>query len=220
MQTSGKDTQSTSQAKKKDDRTKIYIIGAIVVIAAIAILFIGTGGSGTSTTTLVPQTNATPIYMNASQAEQLLGSPIINYSENYTATSIYNYTFPLNVSVLESFVPALSGNVTNGWVTAALGSGANNATMEYFVIQTANASNISELFAQGFSLTFPTLPNTTTGDANGMNYTYETYTNSSIGSFQILVGWKDGYVALLYLQSNNPVSNQTDIAQIVSGNIQ
>ncbi len=210
-------TQDASGSSKKD-RTKIYIAIGAVVIVVVALVFLAFGSGGASTTTILPLTNSSPIYMSIPQAQELLGSPIINYPSNYTATSLYNFTFPLNISTLEYGVPTLSGNVTNGWVTVAFGTGKNNASIEYLVIQTASAPLISTLFAQEFLLTLSSPPTIIKGQKNGMNYTYENFTNSS-GSFRMFAGWKDGYVSVAYLQANRAVSNLTQIAQVVSSNI-
>jgi hypothetical protein len=119
---------------------------------------------------------------------------------------------------LEYLLPALSGNTTNGWVTAAFGSGPNNASIQYFVIQTPNALNLSALLAKSVSSLFATAPTISHGTYGGLNYTYETYSNST-GSFQSLIGWKDGYVSLAQIEANNFTSSQAQIAEIVSNTI-
>ena len=198
----------------------IYIVVALLAAIAILGILLLSGSSSTSaTTTILPQSNATPIYMSASQAQTLLGSQIINYSANYSASSVYNMSSPSNLTLLESIVPQFSGNVTNGWATSAIGSGPNNASVLYFVIQTPNEINMSQLTAKAFELSFPALPDVTHGLVNGMNYTYQTYANST-GSTQIMSGWKDGYVSIAVIDSNNFTTNQTQMAQVLAGNIQ
>jgi hypothetical protein len=153
--------------------------------------------------------------MSAAAAQSLLGAPI-DAANNYSTTSVFNYSTPANITLLESIVPALAGNVTNGWVTAAFASSPNNASMQYYLLQTHNAPRISALLARNMSLIFTTLPKITTGFSDGMNYTYETYSNST-GSFQSLIGWKDGYVSLMQITANNFVSNQTQLAAAAAG---
>ena len=210
---------SSSDSFSGKKNYKFIAIGiAVLLVIIVVIIFAGSkGGLTYKSTTVIPQSTTPPIYMSPAVAQGLLGAPI-NVSSNYSATSIYNYSTPANITLLEYLVPALAGNVTNGWVTAAFASGPNNASMQYYVLQTHNASMMSALLAKNMSLIFATLPAITTGFANGLNYTYETYKNSS-GSFQSLIGWKDGYVSLMQLGANNFVSNESQIAAIVSNTI-
>ena len=196
-----------------------YLIGIVVVVLVIGVLFlVGSGGAPGLATTTASQSSSLPIYLSTSATQQLLGSPILNYSANYSVTSIYNYSSSANLTLLEAVVPALSGNVTNGWATVAFGSGPNNASMEYFALQTANPSRIAALFAQAISSAFPTLPQTSQGSYGGMNYTYEVYSNST-GSYQNLIGWKGGYVLAAQLEANNFTASQSQMATLVANTV-
>jgi flagellar basal body-associated protein FliL len=204
----------------KKNHIALYIIMGIVIVLLIigGLLLISSSGALSSSTTTVPQSNTPPVYMNASAVQLLLGATIINPTANYSTSSIYNLSSPDNITLLESVVPALTGNATNGWVTVAVGSGSNNASIQYYVVQTANAPSMSALLAQAAASSFMTLPRISYGMYNGLNYTYEAYSNST-GSFQNLVGWKHDYVSLVQIEANNFVSNQTAISETVSNNI-
>ncbi len=215
--------QSTPQRPAKSSgksNQKLYIVAsvAIVVILGILVLFYS-GIGGAPAQNLTPLNNATPIYMSIPQAQTLLGSQIINYTANYSASTLYNSSSPINITLLEGLVPQIAGNATNGWVTFADGSGIENASLQYIVIQTADASNISAALADLQATSFSPLPTLVNGQANGMSYTYETFSNIT-GSFQSLVGWKNGYVTVIDLAANNFTTNQTEMAQIASSNIQ
>lgn len=215
---SGQNSAQQSQTTgKKNSHMLLYIaVAAIIVIIAIIYLAIPSGGGPFGKNPARP--NSTPIYLSVSNAQKILGTTIINYTVNYTTASIYNYSTPYNATFLESMVPALVGNVTNGWVTFAFGSSANNASIVYAVIQTNNASNIATIMASVFASSFTTIPNVTHGVENGMDYTYESERNST-QSYQALVGWKDGYVLSAQIVANNFTANQTEIAQVVSSTV-
>jgi|GEM_PF-6189403 hypothetical protein len=211
-------TQQSQASGKKNSHMMIYLAALIVVVVIIGVLFLaGSGGSNLPATNL-PQSNASPVYLSVSNAQELLGTTIVNYTANYSTASIYNYSSPYNLTFLESMVPAFAGNVTNGWTTFAFGSGTNNASIIYAAIQTNNASNMSTLMASAIESTFPTLPDITHGVASGLNYTYESQQNST-QSYQALIGWKDGYVLSVQIEANNFTINQTELAQIVSGTV-
>ena len=210
--------QQPQGSSGKSNKMLIYVGILIVAVIIVGILLFSTIGSGVPSPPSQPQTNTPPVYLSASDAQVLLDSTIVNRTANYTTSTIYNMSVPYNITFLEQVVPALAGNVTNGWVTFAAGSGPNNASVIYTVVQTSNTQAMANLFAQSISASFPSLPNTSNGSENGMNYTYETFTNST-GSFQSLIGWKDGYVGLAQIQANHFTANQSQIAQIVSGNL-
>jgi hypothetical protein len=214
--------QQTTTGASGSGKMAVYIIAIVAAIVIIGVIyFLYTTYSNPSiagTTTLLQQSNTAPIYMSPSDAQILLGSPIINLTYNYSTTNLYNATAPENITLLESLVPQFTGNATNGWLTFAFGSNSQNASIQYFVIQTANATNMSALLAQAVSSTFPTLPNIQYGSESGMNYTYESYSNST-AAFQVLVGSKNGYVAMAFMEANNFTTNQSEMAQIVSENI-
>ena len=65
---------------------------------------------------------------------------------------------------------------------------------------------------------FAALPKISTGFSNGLNYTYETYSNSS-GSYQSMIGWKGDYVTLTQIGANNFVSNEDQIAAVSANTI-
>lgn len=203
----------------KSNQTGLYIGIAVVIAIIIAILFImnSNGTATTSTTVLSVNMSAPGIYMNVSDAQILLGSPILNYSYNYSASSIFNYSSPANITLLEGLAPAITGNVTNGWVTTAFGSGPSAAGIQYFVLQTNNPGEVATDLAQAVNSTFAN-STITYGLYNGLNYSYESYRNNTT-SFQIVVGWKGNYVALADLIANNYTSNQSQMASIVSGNL-
>jgi hypothetical protein len=211
----GQDSAQQSKPGGGKNRMLIYIAALIVLLVVIGFLFISSIGSGLPGTANLPESNATPIYLSASDAQLLLGSP----TSNYTTVSMYNMTSPYNITLFEAIVPQLSGNVTNGWSTIANGTAADNASIFYNVFQTGNGEEIAGLFAQAISSSFPTIPNISNGSENGMNYTYEIYTNST-ASLQALIGWKDGYVSLVQIYADSPTTNQSEMAGIASSNIQ
>lgn len=218
--------QPASSSPANNNRMLIYIAAGVVVLIIIGALFLytlkGPSTSPITTTTAItttsPTSNATPIYLSPIQSEQILGSQIVNYTENYSTGSLYNQSSFYNVTFLESIVPAFSGNITNGWETTVFGSSSNNASMIYLAIQTNNAGNMSSLMASAIASSFTTVPNVDHGLVNGLNYTYESESNLS-ESFQALIGWKDGYVSVVQIVANRYVSNQTQIAQIVSSTL-
>ena len=214
--------QSTQQSAKGGGKSnqKLYIVASVAIVVILGILvLVYSGLGGTQAQNLTPLNNATPIYASIPQAETLLASQIINYPANYSTSTLYNSSSPINITLLEGLVPQIAGNATNGWVTFADGSGPENASMQYIVIQTADAQNIATAIADLQATSFSPLPAMTTGVTDGMSYTYETFSNIT-GSFQSLVGWKNGYVTVIDLAANGYTTNQTTMAQIAASNIQ
>jgi hypothetical protein len=141
--------------------------------------------------------------MSSAQASTVLGAAL----DRHTTTDLFNNSFIINASIIESLVPQLQNNITSGWVTLSNSSDYNTDASLYYVVMAVNnaphistlvgAATISPWFMYGM-----TLANTNSGSVDGFNYTYAEYTNSTAWA-QAVYGWKGNDVALS-LEYSNP----------------
>ena len=187
-------TSANQPQKSHLMRYILYAVIAIIVIIVVVVLVVPTGPSITITQTA--SKNSTSIYMSPALVQSLLGSQL----SNYTTGDMFNPNSPINVSDFVSLVPLLYGNVTSGWMTIAQGSNTTlNASLEYMVVTTNNTQKMFRFIRSNFTASVGATPNySTTGVQDGMNYTYDLYTNST-SSFQTVYGWKGSNVAILFV---------------------
>ncbi len=145
---------------------------------------------------------ANGIFMRPAQAAEIMGSaqPLLRY----TATDLSNKSFVVNTSTMESLVPQLQGNMTDGWVTLSNSSDPNTDASLYYIIMAAdNAPRLAPLVgAATISPWFMYAMRRVNADSSlvdGLNYTYGEYTNSTSWA-QAVYGWKGRnlVIALVY----------------------
>ena len=154
---------------------------------------------------------------NLKQATAILGSPLAQYS----TLDLFNESFIINASIIESLVPQLNNNITSGWVTFANSSSyATDASLYYVVMTVNNAPHASVLVGAAtispWFMYAMNLQNTNSGSVNGLNYTYAEYTNSTAWA-QAVYGWKGNHVVLGLEYSNPGYSvNETGLVNAIA----
>lgn len=201
------DQPAQSSPAQGSRRSILYIIIGIIIVVVILLIVASSIPTGPSISIQNHSANGTRLYMNVSQAQELLGSTVSNYS----VSDLFNPTALINMSSLITIVPQLYGNATSGWVTTAQGSNSSvNASIEFLEITTNNTSSIAGDLGSYFVSTLNISPTTVnTGTLNGLNYTYGLYKNSST-SFQLLYGSKNHDAVIALVQANQPFTvNET-----------
>ena len=189
--------------------TKAVVIAvvAIAVLALLAIIITGTGsGRVQRGRPLGGSLNGTPVYMSPAEAQVLIG-PLSGYYTN----DLFNYSSPVNATLIEDITPIASGNVSEGWVSVALGSnGTSNQSVEFIVMKSENASGLYSSMASSIEQAYNTT--TQSGSVGGFNYTYELLENST-GTFQAVVGWNGNSTVLVSMISNHGYSVNQSMAE-------
>ncbi len=189
--------------------TKAVVIAviAIAVLALLAIVItnISSGGSQPGRP-LGGSLNGTPVYMSPAEAQVLIG-PLSGYYTN----DLFNYSSPVNATLIEDITPLASGNVSEGWVSVALGSnGTSNQSVEFIVMKSENASGLYSSMASSIEQAYNTT--TKSGSLGGFNYTYELLENST-GTFQAVIGWRGSNTVLVSMISNPGYSVNQSMAE-------
>lgn len=201
--------QPGTGSKNQGNKTMLYIgIAAIVIIVILvaAVLLAGSSPNSLTGQPTIGSNAGTPVYVSQAEMQRLIGSNV----SQYYATDLFNMSSPLNITDIEYFSGFAAGNVTEGWASAAFGSNATtNDSVEFFIMQSNNASALAGSLATALSQSFYPAPSMVNGTASGLSYTYEEYDNST-GNFQTVTGWKDNHVVMVLVSSNSPYSiNQT-----------
>jgi hypothetical protein len=205
------------------------VVGIVVVVIIIGILWLlsnhipslkintSSNAPALATVTQTKSANGTTIFMSSQQATAVLGSPL----KQYTTLDLFNESFIINASIIESLVPQLNNNITSGWVTFANSSDQNTDASLYYVVMTVNnAPHISTLVGAAtispWFMYAMNLANTNSGSVNGLNYTYAQYTNSTAWA-QAVYGWKGNHV-VLGLEYSNPgfLVNETALVDAIA----
>lgn len=188
----------------------VALVVVVVIVIGIVLLF----SSGSSVVvTQNHSVSSIPIYLSSSQAGLILNSQL----QNYNTGDLFSPTSVINMSFLKSIVPNLAGNVTSGWITSATGANQTaNASIEYMVFETTNATHISgslySVVASSYNITAPA----SYGTQNGLSYSYGVYKNATSGA-QVLSGWKNNGVVLLIIQSYPSfTANETSLVRIAA----
>ncbi len=187
---------TNNTAQKSNRKTILYIVIALIVVIALVILLTSFNSSGPTVTTIGTKAG-TPIYLSYFQGESLIGN-----IASYSTSDLFNSTNPINITFIESITPYAAGNVTEGWSSILQNNNATkNATLEFFVMKAHNTSKLSRNITDEISQFFASPPQSSSNTYNGMNYTYDSYSNSTI-NIQLVVGWKGNYTTLSILSSN------------------
>ena len=183
-------------AQKTNKKTVLYIVIALAFVIVLIYLLTSFYGSSPSVAT-IGTTSGTPVYLSYFQGESLIGN-----ITSYSTSDLFNATSPINITFIESVTPYAADNVTEGWTTILQNSNATrNATLEFFVMKAYNTSKLSRNITEELNQFFVSPPQSTSNVYNGMNYTYDSFSNSTI-NIQLVVGWKGNYTTLSILSSN------------------
>ncbi len=188
------DTDNPTQ--KTNKKTVLYIIIALAFVIVLVYLLTSFYGSAPSVAT-IGTTSGTPIYLSYFQGESLIGN-----ITSYSTSDLFNATSPINITFIESVTPYAADNITEGWSTILQNNNAaRNATLEFFVMKTYNTSRLSRNITEELNQFFISPPQSFSNSYNGLNYTYDGFSNSTI-NIQVVIGWKGNYTTLSILSSN------------------
>ena len=205
---SGTQSQPNYSDGNKGSRMAVFAIIGIIIVAMIAWFLISHQSLGVnsplsstgpvfSTISQTQSSNSTAIYMSQAQAQALFGSSL----NVYRTKDLFNNNYIINASVFDHLVPQLQGNITSGWITQANSSSSSYASIYYIVMNVGNkapqmsqlvgAATISPYFM--YEMTHVT---SNSGSTDGLNYTYDQYSNATTWS-QSIYGYKGDYVVVM-----------------------
>lgn len=215
---SSQSSSNTNSNSGKSSKTILYVAIALIAVAVIiVILAVAYYANNPSTSVTIPvkSANSTSVYMSTADAQKILDQQI----SSYNTSDIFNPYSEINATFMISLDPQLYGNLTSGWVTIASGNNSNTNTTIFYVVMTVNnTATVAHSLGSAMSyLTNGTTPVTISpGEIDGLNYTYGSYTNSSIG-LQTLYGYKNNDAAFVFVEENPGYTvNQTTLINTVA----